>query len=130
MFWNRHGFWLIEVQALTWIYLRRIIGTDRFLMLLSKLDQRCEAAFVHIRTESSEKWRGGGERRTVLFVELIFRKNKGLSLSLRHSLSLFVSPRPSLSLLLSLPRSVIDLLCVEYIICQCLFHIRPGLIYQ
>lgn len=84
--WNKHGFWLIEVQALTWIYLRRIIGTDRFLMLLSKLDQRCEAAFVHIRTESSEKWRGGGERRTVLFVELIFRKTKAcLSRCATHS---------------------------------------------
>lgn len=38
------------------------------LMLLSKLDQRCEAAFVHIRMESGGKWRGGGERQTVLFV--------------------------------------------------------------
>lgn len=38
------------------------------LMLLSKLDQRCEAAFVHIRMKSRVKWRGGGERQTVLFV--------------------------------------------------------------
>lgn len=52
-----------------WIYLKQITGTDRFLMLLSKLDQRCEAAFVHIRTESSEMLRGGGgDRRMVLFV--------------------------------------------------------------
>ena len=119
---ERHVFLVIKVQALTWIYLKQITGTDRFLMLLSKLDQRCEAAFVHIRIESSEMRRGGGEGRTALFVGWYLEKQKPVSR--------FVSPLWSLSLLLSLPPSVIDLPCVEYIICQRLFHIRPALIYQ
>lgn len=55
----------MKVQAMMWLYLKQITGTARFLMLLSKLDQRCEAAFVHIRTEGGEMWRGGAERRTV-----------------------------------------------------------------
>ncbi len=77
---ERHGFWLIKVQALTWIYLKQITGRDRFLMLLSKLDQRSDAAFVHIRTESGEMWRGGDERRTVLFVGWYLEKQRPASL--------------------------------------------------
>lgn len=77
---KRHGFWFIKVQAPTWIYLKQITGTDRFLMLLSKLDQRCEAAFVHIRMESGEMWRGGGERRTVLLVGWYLEKQRPVSL--------------------------------------------------
>lgn len=92
-------------------------------MLLSKLDQRCEAAFVHIRTESGECG-GVGVRDEQ---RCLWTDN---SLSLLHSFSFFVSPLQSLSLLLSLLPSEGDLLCVEYIICQRLFHIRPGLIYQ
>lgn len=30
---------------------KQMKGTDSFLMVFSKLDQRCERAFVHIRTE-------------------------------------------------------------------------------
>lgn len=95
---ERHGLWLIKVRALTWIYLKRITGTDRFLMLLSKLDQRCEAAFVHIRAENGEMCRGGGERRTALFVGWHLEKQSPVFLStplvlpllsLNHNLCLF-----------------------------------------
>lgn len=38
-------------------------------MLLSKLDQRCEAAFVHIKIESGGMWRDGVRDRKELFVD-------------------------------------------------------------
>lgn len=72
-----------------WIYLKLITGTDRFLMLLSKLDQRCEVAFVHIRTDSGEMRKGGAERRLVLFVGLHLLKQSPVFLCL--SATIFVS---------------------------------------
>lgn len=127
LFCKRHVSRLIKVQPLTWIYLKQITRTDRFLMLLSKLDQRCEAAFVHIRMEG---WGGGGVRRTAPFVGWYLEKQRPVSLH-TPACSPSLSPRRDLcpSFCLS-PESVMDLQCVEYIICRCLLHIRPALIYQ
>lgn len=48
-------------------------------MLLSKLDQRCEAAFVHIKMESGGMWRDGLGDRKELFVDWYLEKQRPLS---------------------------------------------------
>lgn len=100
-------------------------------MLLSKLDQRCEAAFVHIKIESGGMWRDGVRDRKELFVDWYLKKQRPLSPCMPLILILFVSVRQYfdasfVSALVSHRFAV----CVEYITHQCLFHIRPGLIYQ
>lgn len=100
-------------------------------MLLSKLDQRCEACICSHPDRAKRDVEGWGLETEKSYLWADIWKNKDPSLGVCWSLSFSLSQHGStFMLLLSLHRSVMDLLCVEYIIRQCLFHNRAGLIYQ
>jgi len=80
----------MKVQAVMWLYLKQITGTDRFLMLLSKLDQRREAAFVHIRTGGRRDVEGWGREVDIAVCGLVFGKTKA-RLSLHSTSSPYLS---------------------------------------